>query len=563
MKEKKAVEKKNKETNALENIPLNMYTVSGHSNIVTQKILKRYLDCTNHNIEETLDYSDRIEAIQKAPKTDKAKLIEKLFDIEFVDFKMLVSDIAVSVSNDEKLEWIKLGLQSAKPRVWRCACYLLPYLPMVCWDEMAPFIRQKLDYILNNNNENVDDLATGVQTVSFLPEEEQIPIIKKLLIHNNLEIQKCTSWVIKYLSNKSELVEICLTSNNIKVQQSGIDYLDRVNLDNLPKLLEAFNKQLMVNLNNNKDDYESLLIAFSLINRLSQDNKVELVKIGMESSHLDVRENAYQSIPLIPEDKAKELFTVVIKKIINIFNNKQLNQEEIKFVIFACGYLPKQVAKQLLEFGLFQMKKNKIDNNFILLLKVFKAKNKKDLIKLNLPKEFVKDFISNSLYKNYDIDNKNLKRQKFEKTGSKTILLGGKLKDKIIVRYIHPYSFLLWKHLYENHKIWKENGFDYIPIEPIVSYDLCKDNLVRVFSGVLDLNLHDLEGKTSVYNRELYTQREKIIAVLEKENIIHGHCHDKNFVLRFFRKKDGTIDLNKTPRIYLIDLDQADFSYED
>jgi hypothetical protein len=47
---------------------------------------------------------------------------------------------------------------------------------------------------------------------------------------------------------------------------------------------------------------------------------------------------------------------------------------------------------------------------------------------------------------------------------------------------------------------------------------------------------------------------------LEKENVIHGHCHDKNFVLRFFRNQDGFVDLNKTPRIYLIDFDQVEMS---
>jgi len=43
---------------------------------------------------------------------------------------------------------------------------------------------------LNNNN---DDLAVGVPTISILPDEEQIPIIKKLLSHKNLEIQKYAS----------------------------------------------------------------------------------------------------------------------------------------------------------------------------------------------------------------------------------------------------------------------------------------------------------------------------------------------------------------------------------
>jgi len=104
MKEEKATKQADEKINPLKNIPLDMYTISGNCDTITEKTLKRYLDCMNHNVEEALDYSGRVQAIQKADKADKIKLIEKLFDIEFNDFKLLVPDLVVFVSSEEKLE---------------------------------------------------------------------------------------------------------------------------------------------------------------------------------------------------------------------------------------------------------------------------------------------------------------------------------------------------------------------------------------------------------------------------------------------------------------------------
>lgn len=119
-------------------------------------------------------------------------------------------------------------------------------------------------------------------------------------------------------------------------------------------------------------------------------------------------------------------------------------------------------------------------------------------------------------------------------------------------------AFLAWQKIYENHQVWENNGFDYVPIEPIQSYRLNKKGLVDVFSGVLDLSLAKwLEYSSRMFEEELTKQRDKIISVLESQNISHGHTHNYNFVLRFFRNKDGNPDLNQVPRLYAIDFDAA------
>jgi hypothetical protein len=168
------------------------------------------------------------------------------------------------------------------------------------------------------------------------------------------------------------------------------------------------------------------------------------------------------------------------------------------------------------------------------------------------------EIVKPPLYYNSDLDKVSFRRKGFKKTGSETTLIGGALKDKLIIRHINPKSFLAWQKIYENHLVWKSNDFDYVPIEPIQSYKLNKEGLVDVFSGVLDLSLAKwLEISRGMFMDELQEQKDKILSVLDSQDINHGHTHDDNFVLRFFRDKDGNPDITKTPRLYVIDFDMA------
>jgi len=161
------------------------------------------------------------------------------------------------------------------------------------------------------------------------------------------------------------------------------------------------------------------------------------------------------------------------------------------------------------------------------------------------------------LYDWNDIHEDRFSRKEFPKTGSKTTLIGGRLKNKAIIRHIDPEHFLIWKDLYEDYEFWRNNDFDYVPIEPIISYRLEKDGKVAIFSGVLDLNLERWQKITSQFIPELETQRGKILEALDRKGINHGHAHGGNFCLRFWRDESGRPDMNKTPRLYLIDFDQA------
>jgi len=71
------------------------------------------------------------------------------------------------------------------------------------------------------------------------------------------------------------------------------------------------------------------------------------------------------------------------------------------------------------------------------------AETKEDLSKLEIPNEFIKTYISSALYFDSKLDDLHLSKQEFEKSGSRTLLIGGTLKNKIIIRFIKPCHFIL------------------------------------------------------------------------------------------------------------------------
>ena len=171
-----------------------------------------------------------------------------------------------------------------------------------------------------------------------------------------------------------------------------------------------------------------------------------------------------------------------------------------------------------------------------------------------------KKIIENPLYSSHpDMNDTTLKRKRFSKDGSDTTLIGGPLKDKIIIRQIEPEAFVAWQRAYENFELWKENGFDYVPIEHIQSFSYDKNKkLVDVYTAVLDINF----GKWDIvsggmFHDELSKEFNKIGEVINKMRIKHGHMKSENCCLRFFRDENGNPDITKIPRLYYIDFDQA------
>lgn len=159
-------------------------------------------------------------------------------------------------------------------------------------------------------------------------------------------------------------------------------------------------------------------------------------------------------------------------------------------------------------------------------------------------------------------------RANFNKEGSRTTLLGnapllgGRRAERhgaVIVRHITLAAFDAWRKAFEAEAFWKERGFDYVPIEPIISWAAVRGkDEVRVMTSVLGPNLeHWLENSGWKFRDELMARAEAIRNALKELHVVHGHIHDRNLCLVFPRKPNGIVDSEKLPRIFAIDFDAA------
>ncbi len=164
-----------------------------------------------------------------------------------------------------------------------------------------------------------------------------------------------------------------------------------------------------------------------------------------------------------------------------------------------------------------------------------------------------------------------LKMKKW-KTGGKMETLGDKFLGKMITKYVPLDGFLAWRKLYESPKIWEEAGFDYVPMEPIISFKNDKRflGLVKVQTGVLGMTVQSYEnlgwGK---FGRFIEDKMSLIRKVVESNEVIYdytvgNHWREGNFCLRWERLNNSDeIDWTRHPRVYLIDFDHAKKIFND
>jgi hypothetical protein len=330
---------------------------------------------------------------------------------------------------------------------------------------------------------------------------------------SDLEVQKAVHNVIVFAS-KEEIVSLIkqyFNNSDIRVQKAAVGGIMFAPEEERASLI----RQCFNNPNSEVQKAAAEVIIFAPKKQIAP-----LIREYLENPNPVVQEAAARVIPFAPEEERASL----IKQCLS---NPDLEMQ--RYTIEIIGFIPRE--------------------------------NREELFNLITEKNLREEFIKSRLYRDRDINNEVFSRQNFQKTGSKTTLVGGELKDKTIIRSIGPEAFLIWQRLYEDYKLWQDAGFDYVPIEPIQSYRLNNEGLVDVYSGILDLDFDD-NRLTMIPNSESMTQqlrgqKTRIIQVLDNLKIEHGHTHDGNFCLRFFRDKNGQPDFERTPRLYLIDFDQA------
>ncbi len=186
--------------------------------------------------------------------------------------------------------------------------------------------------------------------------------------------------------------------------------------------------------------------------------------------------------------------------------------------------------------------------------------------------EIVKKIIKLSEIYNEELysDHFNFEQLKMKKwkTGGKMETLGGRFLGKMITKYVPLDGFLAWRKLYESPEMWQDAGFDYVPIEPIISFKNDKrfPDLVKVQTGALGMTVQAYEnldlGKSL---RFIENRRALIKDVVQSKSsgVVYDysaidHWREENFCLRWERLNNSDeIDWTKHPRVYLIDFDYA------
>ncbi len=442
--------------------------------------------------------------------------------------------------------------------------------------ERAELVRQAL------NNPNVEIRIAAADLIAIIPEPEQIELVYEALNNSNVEIQKIAAKMIAYIPTheQARLIRKALSNSDIEVQVETMhmfNYEQHINLRPLVtyKVREGLNS---LDVKVQKKALEMISYAPDIekekLRRLAQEKVLQ----ALRNPDIEIQAIAATMIYALPH--SQQLQEILVEKIRNGLDNPDVKVQKVasEMIWYASSHelINKALSNPSVDVQKVAMR---------LLIKNAPPHERAELVRqaLNNPNigaqkaavemiGHVPDseglfnlaiqkvpavLIKPPLYNQGNINKDKFSRKPFKKSGSETTLIGGDLKDEVIIRHIDSTHFLAWKALYEDHNFWKKEGFDYVPIEPIVSFRPDEDGKVAVFSGVLDLSFKEWEDMTKLFVPDLENQKNKIIAVLKKRNFTHGHPHNGNFVLRFKRNKDGNPDMTQTPLIYMIDFDQA------
>lgn len=518
--------------------------------ILIQAQLEKSLLFLKHSLETTEgdEQFTKMEQALKNPDSAIQKIGAKAILYLPSDKKHLLTPLVI--------ENIENGLQSEDEKIQRDALEMIPTLPT---SKRSSFITTAL---------NSPDLRLTYQILyRVLDSSETEPAINTHILESvekglespDAKIQEVSVHLIAWAPKEHHraLIKKGLKSTYNNVQEAALIALyillsgELSEEEFLPFVQEAFQ-------NPSPDIQQS---AVRLVWKIPEKDRYALIKKALESPHTNVQYEASMGIHTIPsteqESISELLFKVVQKNIIG--KDGKINKEYARMSY----HLPtayKSLVHDTLEFHIYrnlESNNRKTQQEAIDSLPLLPLDKKEQLTAYAIKRGLGSLLVAPPLYKKEALTSDVFARKKFEKTGTETTLIGGRLKDKAIIRHLDPYAFSAWKKTYENTDMWKEAGFDYVPVEPILSYSLNKEGLVDVFSGVLDLSLREWHSKTEMFADELRIQKEKIIKTLRQAHVTHGHSHDGNFCLRFFRKDNGDIDFSRTPRLYIIDFDQA------
>ncbi|PIT93094.1 MAG: hypothetical protein COU06_01680 [Candidatus Harrisonbacteria bacterium CG10_big_fil_rev_8_21_14_0_10_38_8] len=573
-----------------------MYSVPGQDEVSAHSF-KRYKEDEKYigEIEELAKVS--VENVKTVPESERADLIRRALESNDPNVQLKGAQIIFLAPRSEKAGLIKKALESDDPKVQLMGSHMIYYAQNSEKTDLINIVFRNTKKALESDDPKVQLVGAGMIYHASDNERADLKNIvfqntKKALESSPLNGLEIWKQMLDYApdNKKADLIKIALESDDPKVQLVGAELTYCAPDNEVAGLRNIVSKKTKDNLES--DDPKVQLVGALMIYQASVEDRVDLrsmvsknIKQALDNSNADVQEmwaemtyyvpdnekadiikrvldSDYPNVQLVgaqmiycaPHNERDDLRDIVSQKAKKNLESDNAKVQEIggKMIRYAPDYERATLIRKALEssnletqrIGVLMLRYVPIGDQSLLT---------EQIIKLGLGSYLIEP----PLYDNQEMDGESFSRKEFKKTGSQTILIGGELKDKVILRRVPPTAFLAWKKIYENHQLWRDAGFDYVPIEPILSYRPNKDGLVDVYSGVLDLSLRVWLLKTTMFKGELNEQKNRILSVLSDSRIKHGHEHGNNFCLRFFRDENGQPDFSKVPRLYLIDFDQA------
>ncbi|MDD2656412.1 MAG: hypothetical protein PHQ18_02480 [Patescibacteria group bacterium] len=511
---------------------------------------------------ETISSSEKLENLE-SEEHDVDPVIRAMYSLPGSDFTQEDVD-----RYEEGVEKFRINLQGKKRKEWG----------------------KKLSDVLRQNIYSDDQWVRrdSIRMCLYIPENQRLEFLKKGVRDYNYYVFKDSIKMSKHLS-QDDLLSFILFVLDITVSDSSFSALYVVymlqflkNKDKKVEVLRQIQQYVddgridsqfdKLNLEDWEHDLEPSIEIDKNVRKKEYSDVLKDVEHGLSSNDFGEIKKAAEKICDVPSDQELRLKKKLIS-IIKNFSNSDDQTVKLQSIYLINLVGNKGIVDKVMSFfrhGINDEQEESIDLDL--------EQSLKDLAKYS---DLYKSFVP---LKEGDDETKFVVRSKQNKTGPRTILLDkvpgtGKdedlkiedlesLKGKVIIRELPIYAVEAWKKAYESYGFWNSKGFDYVPIEPIVNISPnLKGIHVDVYTGVIQgpsvfrwKEKKDLSPKNTdhyLFSKKIDEQMESIKNALQELGISHGHIHEGNFVLLFYKDKEGNPDLTRCPRVYLIDFDEA------
>ena len=521
---------------------IDMYAVPGVQPLTPDDV-KNYLRTKElivkklpHFIQTELEHAGqtvRLHAasmIQYAPENERARLIKIGLENKDWNTRVEVARMIQFAPEKEKKE-----LQSKLPNLiqteledensdipWEVAP-MIQYAPE---NERARLIKIGLE------NKNSNTRVEVARMIQYAPEKEKRELqdmlvngIKRRLGDKNPTVRWGTLDMIQYApeNERARLINLGFEDENESVQSAAVLMIQHAPANERTRLIQTTLEGTFC--------WDLRFLATRMIQHAPEDERTRLIKMGLGDKDWNIRGEMTKMIQYAPENERARLIKIGLTD-----ENQGVQRNAARMI----QYAPENERASL-----------------SLLIR----KDHKD-VENKVDEAIVKKLASTTpLYKNTA---ETFFKEEFEKTGSRTTLLdrapghpGKTLKGKVIVRHILSSAYLNWTKAFESHAFWKEQGFDYVPVEPILRARAGASE-IAVSTRVLGPNVLQWKIITkNLFGVEIDNQVNKIRSAIAELGITHGHPHQGNFVLAFHKTANGEVDLSRPPRVYMIDFDAA------